>query len=90
MGRKEPVTTKQSTVTAVYEAAEEGGYVVSFPALPGLVTEGETLDEARAMAVDAVRGYLEALQKDGRPLPESEAHTAEVIRDEVTIKLVAM
>lgn len=90
MRRKEPITTKEFTFTAVYETAEEGGYVVSFPALPGLVTEGNTLDEARAMATDAVHGYLEALQKDGRPLPESEEHGAEVIRDEVTVKLVAM
>jgi predicted RNase H-like HicB family nuclease len=38
--------------TAVFEPAEEGGYVVTFPAIPGLGTQGETLDEARAMAAD--------------------------------------
>jgi len=37
--------------------------------LPGLVTEGNTLEEARAMAVDAIRGYLEVLTKDGQPIP---------------------
>jgi hypothetical protein len=36
--------------TVLYEPAEEGGYVVKCPALPGLVTEGDTLEEARAMA----------------------------------------
>ena len=55
--------------TVVFKAAEEGGYVVTCPALPGLVTEGDTLEEARAMAVDAIRGYLESLAKDGLPPP---------------------
>ncbi len=34
------------TFTMVFEPAEEGGYVLMCPALPGLVTEGDTLDEA--------------------------------------------
>ncbi|HXQ53101.1 MAG TPA: type II toxin-antitoxin system HicB family antitoxin [Stellaceae bacterium] len=53
----------------LFEPAEEGGYVVTCPALPGLVTEGDTLDEARAMAAEAIRGYLESLAKDGLPMP---------------------
>jgi len=40
------------------------GYTVTVPALPGLVTEGSTLKEAREMAKDAIRCYLEALLKD--------------------------
>lgn len=51
--------------TIFFEPAEEGGYVVTCPALPGLVTEGDSLDEAREMAADAIRGYLESLRKDG-------------------------
>lgn len=69
MKRKERVTTREYTYTAVFEPAEEGGYVVTFPALPGCATQGETLDEARAMAADALRGYLEILLEEGRPLP---------------------
>jgi predicted RNase H-like HicB family nuclease len=56
--------------TVLYEPAEEGGYVMKCPALPGLVTEGDTLEEARAMAEDAIRGYLESLRKDGLRVPE--------------------
>jgi antitoxin HicB len=48
------------------EPAEEGGFVVTCPALPGLVTEGDTIEEARAMAEDAIRGYIESLRKDLR------------------------
>ena len=49
--------------TVLFEPAEEGGYVVSCPALPGLVTEGDTLVEARNMAADAIRCYLVSLRK---------------------------
>jgi predicted RNase H-like HicB family nuclease len=50
--------------TVLFEPAEEGSFVVTCPALPGLVTKGDTLEEARAMAQDAIRGYIESLQKD--------------------------
>ena len=55
--------------TVLFEPAEEGGYVATCPALPGLVTEGDTLDEVRAMVQDAIRGYLESLRKDGLEPP---------------------
>lgn len=59
------------TFTAIIEADEEqGGYVVTYPALPGLATQGETLDEARLMAEECLRGYLEALRDTARPLPD--------------------
>ena len=40
------------------------GYTVLVPKLPGLVTEGDTLREAREMAKDAIRCYLEAILKE--------------------------
>jgi len=63
------VAIHEHQYTVVFEAAEEGGYVVTCPALPGLVTEGDTIEEARAMAAEAIRGYLESLAKDGFPAP---------------------
>jgi predicted RNase H-like HicB family nuclease len=57
------------TFTMLFEPAEEGGYVVTCPALPGLVTEGDTLEEARRMAEDALRGYIESLREDGLSIP---------------------
>ncbi len=53
---------------AVFEPAGEGGFIVTFPAIPGLATQGETMDEARAMAADCLRAYLSS-RKDGEPLP---------------------
>jgi antitoxin HicB len=43
----------------------EGGYTALVPALPGCVTYGRTLTEARKMAEDAITGYVESLRKHG-------------------------
>jgi predicted RNase H-like HicB family nuclease len=45
-------------------------YGVSFPDLPGCITAGATLDEARAMATAALALHLEGLVEDGEALPE--------------------
>jgi predicted RNase H-like HicB family nuclease len=66
--------------TVLLEPAEEGGFVVTCPALPGLVTEGDTLEEARAMAQDAIRGYIESLRKDNLPIPSDKTPVKEQIR----------
>lgn len=55
-----------------------GGYVVTCPALPGLVTEGDTLEQARLMATDAIQGYLESLRKHGEPIPIDESITEQL------------
>ncbi len=87
MARQETVISAEYTFTGVFEPAEEGGYVVTFPAIPGLVTEGDTLDEARAMAADALQGYLEILREDGRPLPVEEENERKLVRERVTARL---
>jgi predicted RNase H-like HicB family nuclease len=48
---------------------EQGGYAVKVPALPGIVTQGETVDEALAMARDVIAVYLEDLVADGKLIP---------------------
>jgi predicted RNase H-like HicB family nuclease len=67
--RRETLDITEYRYTVVFEPAEEGGYVVTVPALPGLVTEGDSLAEAREMAKDAIRGYLESLRKHGEEIP---------------------
>ena len=49
--------------------SEEHGYSVIFPDLNYLATSGNTLDEALAMAVDCLAGYLYACQRDGDDIP---------------------
>jgi predicted RNase H-like HicB family nuclease len=63
--------------TAFFEANEHGGYTVTVPSLPGLVTEGEDLDHARDMAKDAIRCYIEGLKKAKQSIPV-EMETAQV------------
>lgn len=58
---------------------EEGGYTVTVPALPGCVTQGETLEEAIAMAKDAIRLHIEGLIDVGESIPEEREHPQAII-----------
>ena len=77
--------TQEFSFTVLFEPAEEGGYVATCPSLPGLVTEGDTLEEARANARDAIRGYLESLAKDGMQPPSDKEIPLEPIKEKVTV-----
>jgi predicted RNase H-like HicB family nuclease len=55
--------------TAFFEPNEHGGYTVTVPSLPGLVTEGRDLEHARRMAKDAIQCYIEGLKKAKEPIP---------------------
>ena len=55
--------------TILIERQPEGEYLVSVPALPGCYTEGQTLEEARSMAQDAIQVYCASLRKHGEPIP---------------------
>ncbi len=50
----------------IVEDQDEGGYVVSFPDLPGCLTCGETVEQAMENAVDAKRVWLKAALEDDR------------------------
>lgn len=67
-----PITIHHYTV--ILEPAEEGGYTVTVPALPGCVTEGDTFEEAIQMARDAIEGYLESLVLHGETIPLENNH----------------
>ena len=64
-----PEAMRQLAYTVVYEPQSDGGYTVHVPSLPGCITEGDTMEEARRMAQDAIRAYCESLLADGEPLP---------------------
>jgi len=48
----------------------EGGYTVLAPSLPGLVTFGDTIEEAKEMALDAIEAYLTSMEKHGEELKD--------------------
>ena len=56
-------------VPIVLEPQPEGGYTVTSPLLPELVTEGDTLDEAMVNVKDALLAVIEAYEDLGRPWP---------------------
>ena len=61
------MTTSRYTVL-IYP--DDGAYSVVVPALPGCVTWGQTVDEALAMARDAIEGHVAALRDTGQEVPE--------------------
>ncbi len=71
--------------TVLFEPAEEGGYVAFCPALPGLVTEGDTYEEARGRVTEVIEAYLESLQKDGQPIPPDKPIALEPVKETIRI-----
>jgi antitoxin HicB len=69
--------------TVIFEKNEKGGYTVIVPALPGLVTEGDNLEEAKKMAEDAIYCYLEGLKKEKEKFPVEK----EIGQFRVTVKM---
>ncbi len=65
----------------------EGGYTVTSPLLPELVTEGDTVDEALAHIQDAVCAVVELYEDLGKPLPASlrQSPEADAIRFEYAV-----
>ena len=53
----------------IFEPVEKGGYDVIVPAIPEICTFGETIEEAREMAEDAIRCYLESALEEKEPIP---------------------
>jgi antitoxin HicB len=60
----------------VFEPQPEGGYTVTCPILPELITEGDTIAEALANAKDALIAIIEAYADLGRSLPPVLEHVA--------------
>lgn len=48
------ILNMDSELTIVFEPAEEGGYTAYIPEVPGAISEGETMEEAREMVLDAL------------------------------------
>jgi len=70
--------------TVIFEPLEEGGYDVIVPAIPEICTFGDTLEEAKRMAKDAIKYYLESAIKRGEPIPEDRYPSIERITVEIS------
>ncbi|MCI0697386.1 type II toxin-antitoxin system HicB family antitoxin [candidate division KSB1 bacterium] len=75
--------------TVFFEPLEEGGYNVVVPAIPEICTFGETLEEARTMAEDAIRCYLESAIQLGEEIPRDISIDREPVKERLAITLKA-
>jgi len=62
----------------IFRPEPEGGYTVMVPALPGCITYGRNLKEARKMAADAIHGYILSLKKHKESIPSDETFIGSV------------
>lgn len=60
---------KNLNYNIILQSEPEGGFTVTVPALPGCVSYGKDLDEAKQMAFDAIQGYITSLKKHNEPIP---------------------
>jgi antitoxin HicB len=67
------------TVLTIPGEPDEGGYWVKVPALPGCVTQGETVEEALANAREAIEAYVLSVRERGLFLPEEGRNTTGLI-----------
>ncbi|OGZ24245.1 MAG: antitoxin HicB [Candidatus Nealsonbacteria bacterium RIFCSPLOWO2_01_FULL_43_32] len=56
----------------IFRPEREGGFTVVVPSLPGCVTYGKSLKEAKKMVADAIEGYIASLKKHKEPIPTDE------------------
>ncbi|KKQ35732.1 MAG: hypothetical protein US50_C0006G0005 [Candidatus Nomurabacteria bacterium GW2011_GWB1_37_5] len=56
----------------IFRPETEGGFTASVPSLPGCVTYGKDLKEAKNMITDAINGYLFSLKKHGQKVQSDE------------------
>ncbi len=54
---------------------EDGYWVVECPSLPGCISQGKTKEEAIRNIKEAIKGYVDALEEDGLPVPEEHFDT---------------
>ena len=73
---------------ALFETCKEGGYTVTFPDLPGCISEGDTLEEALEMAKEALALYLYNLEEDNEPIPKPSLPQNIIVGEGVFVSLV--
>jgi antitoxin HicB len=61
--------TRYSYTVVLIPDTEMGGYVVEVPALPGCVTQGDSVEEALTMAQNAISMWIRDMAADGEPIP---------------------
>jgi antitoxin HicB len=87
MKRKEAIETPTAQYICAFQPDSDGGYTVRCPAFPELISHGDNLEEARAMAREALELCVEVYLDEGKPLPPSDAEPRTTIREIVPVRL---
>lgn len=70
----------------IFRPEPEGGFTVSVPSLPGCISYGKNLEEAKNNAYDAINGYIASLIKHKEIIPTDEANFVTSLDFELTSK----
>jgi len=68
-------------LTAVFEAAEEGGFIGSIEEMPGVNTQGETMEETKTNLLEALTLVIDT----NRSLSENELKEKTVIKEDIQL-----
>ena len=77
-------TTEIYNYTVIFRPLEEGGFDVIVPAIPEICTFGDTMKEAREMAEDAIKCYIESALELNEPIPKD----SEVSLEKIAVKVI--
>ncbi len=67
---KKVILKNNREYTAFFEENELGGYTITVPSLPGLVTEAKDMNQAKLVVEDAITCYIEGLKKAKKDIPQ--------------------
>lgn len=81
--QKKKLLGREYSYTVIYEPVKSGGYQITVPLLQGLVSYGRDFEEAREMARDAIRCYLEALLKERENIPKETG----ILQEKITVSI---
>ena len=87
MKRTETISTIHAQYVCIFRPEPSGGYTVRCAAFPELITNGRTLEEARAATRQALELCLEVYRDEGRPIPASDTDPNTIIKEVVPVKL---
>ena len=85
MKRKKSARQVLVAYLCLFRPEPEGGFTVTCPKLPPVVSYGETLEEAQASAREAIELCLEVMREDGEPIPPPDRDLASPIQQLVPV-----
>ena len=89
MRPKETIDTATAQYICTLKPDPAGGYSVRCAAFPELISHGDTLEEARIAAREALELCVEVYREEGRELPPSDAEPRTTIREIIPVRLRA-